>query len=313
MDQKELLHFPKRALFVVNPIAGRKTIQKYLSDCIRALMDAGYLVTTMVTSARGEVAQYARVYGKFYDLVVCAGGDGTLNETVTGLVDGGRPVPVGYVPCGTTNDFCASRGLPRDIPGAIEHVASGTRRIYDIGCFEDQYFTNVALFGAFSWMAYTTDQERKNRLGYGAYVLDGMRDLSRLKPIHMKLTADGETLEDDYLLGAVSNAKSLGGFLDLSGQGVELADGLLELVLVKAPHSLTDLDQLVRCVVANDFSAPWLTLRHAREITVCNPPELQWSLDGEQSGFYESAHIRVLPRFLELQGGEPRGKTGKES
>ena len=301
----QTLHFPKRALFLVNPVAGRKTIQRYLADCIRSLMDAGYMVTTMVTAARGEAVQYAKAYGKFYDLVVCAGGDGTLNETVTGLVHGGRQVPVGYIPCGTTNDFCSSRGLPRDIPSAIEHIASGTRRTYDIGCFEDQYFTNVALFGAFSWMAYTTDQARKNRLGYGAYVLDGMRDLSRLKPIHMRITADGETLEDDYLLGAVSNAGSLGGYLDLSEQGVDYADGLLELVLVKAPRSLAELDQLVRCIVANDFSAPCLTLRHAKDITVCNPPELQWSLDGEQSGIYETAHIRVLPRYLELQGGEP--------
>ena len=298
----QTLHFPKRALFLVNPVAGRKTIQRYLADCIRSLMDAGYMVTTMVTAARGEAAQYAKAYGKFYDLVVCAGGDGTLNETVTGLVHGGRQVPVGYIPCGTTNDFCSSHGLPRDIPSAIDHIASGTRRTYDIGCFEDQYFTNVALFGAFSWMAYTTDQARKNRLGYGAYVLDGMRDLSRLKPIHMRITADGETLEDDYLLGAVSNAGSLGGYLDLSEQGVDYADGLLELVLVKAPRSLAELDQLVRCIVANDFSAPCLTLRHAKDITVCNPPELQWSLDGEQSGIYETAHIRVLPRYLELQG-----------
>ena len=302
MNEMKELHFPKRALFVVNPVAGRKTIQKQMSACVRALMDAGYLVTTMVTSARGEATYYAKAYGKFYDLVVCAGGDGTLNETVTGLVQGGSRVPVGYIPCGTTNDFCASRGLPRDIPGAIQGVASGSRKVYDIGCFEEQYFTNVALFGAFSWMAYTTDQSRKNKLGYGAYVLDGVRDLSRLKPIHMKLLADGEALEDDYLLGAVSNANSLGGYLDLSEQGVDFADGRLELVLVKAPRSLVELDQLVRCVTAGDFSGPWLTLRHAQEIVVCNPPEMQWSLDGEQSGFYETVHIRVLPSFLELQG-----------
>ena len=203
MDQKEVLHFPKRALFVVNPVAGRKTIQKHLPDCVRALMDAGYLVTTMVTAAPGEATQYTKAYGKFYDLVVCAGGDGTLNETVTGLAKSHTNVPVGYIPCGTTNDFSASHGLPKDIPGAMQGIVSGQRQRYDACCFADQYFVGVALFGAFSWMAYTTDQTKKNKLGYHAYVLDGMRDLSRLKPIHMHLEADGETLEDDYLFGAV--------------------------------------------------------------------------------------------------------------
>ena len=187
-------------------------------------MDAGYLVTTMVTAERGEATQYAKTYGKFYDLVVCAGGDGTLNETVTGLAESHANVPVGYIPCGTTNDFSASHGLPKDIPGAMQGIVSEQRARYDVGCFADQYFVGVALFGAFSWMAYTTDQTKKNKLGYHAYVLDGMRDLSRLKPIHMHLEADGETLEDDYLFGAVSNAYNLGGYLDLSATGVDLSE-----------------------------------------------------------------------------------------
>ena len=304
MDQKELLHFPKRALFVVNPVAGRKTIQKHLSDCVRALMDAGYLVTTMVTAERGEATQYAKTYGKFYDLVVCAGGDGTLNETVTGLVKSDISVPVGYIPCGTTNDFSASHGLPKDIPGAMQGIVSEQRARYDVGCFADQYFVGVALFGAFSWMAYTTDQTRKNKLGYHAYVLDGMRELSRLKPIHMRLEADGATLEDDYLFGAVSNAYNLGGYLDLSVTGVDLSDGILELVLVKAPRSLPELDQLLRAITAGDFTGPWLTLRHVKNMKVHNPPELQWSLDGEKSGCYETVEIHALPGFLELQGGK---------
>ena len=303
MDQKEVLHFPKRALFVVNPVAGRKTIQKYLSDCIRALMDAGYLVTTMVTSARGEAAQYARVYGKFYDLVVCAGGDGTLNETVTGLVDGGRPVPVGYVPCGTTNDFCASRGLPRDIPGAIEHVASGTRRIYDIGCFEDQYFTNVALFGAFSWMAYTTDQELKNRLGMGAYVLDGAFDPSMLKPWHMKITIGGVPHEDEYIFGAISNAESLAGILHYPEGFVALNDGLLEVLLIRMPKNFTEWQQVLHSIYARQIDAcPLINLAQASNVWVDNPDGLLWSLDGESSGAFQTAHVSVLPGALKLKG-----------
>ena len=302
MNESTNHSFPKRALFLINPVAGRKTIQKSVTECIRALMESGYLVTTMVTAARGDATQFARTYGKIFDLVVCAGGDGTLNETVSGLAQSKTHVPLGYLPCGTTNDFCASRGLPKDVAGALQAIAAGEVRQYDIGCFEGSYFTNAALFGAFSWMAYTTDQTRKNRLGYHAYVLDGMRDLSRLKPIPMKLWADGETIEGEYLFGAVSNARNLGGYLDLTAQGVDLSDGLLELVLVKAPHSLPELDHAVRAVTAGDYTGPWLTLRHVRELVVYNPPELQWSLDGEQSGYYETVRIHALPGFLRLQG-----------
>lgn len=298
----QALHFPKRALFVVNPVAGRRTIQKHMPDCIRALMNAGYLVTTMVTAERGEATQYAKTYGKFYDLVVCAGGDGTLNETVSGLVRSQTNVPVGYIPCGTTNDFSASRGLPRDISGAMKGIVNGQRQRYDVGCFGDRYFVNVAIFGAFSWMAYTTDQSRKNKLGYTAYLLDAMKELSRLKPIHMRFCADGVWLEDDYLLGAVSNAPKLGGIIELPADRVDLCDGLLELVLVRMPRSATELDTAVRGVLSHDFTNPFLTMVQAREIHVENPPKLQWSLDGEKSGYYETIEICALPGFLDLQG-----------
>ena len=292
----------KKCLLIVNPVAGRKSIQKNIPQIVRLFMDAGYLVTTTVTAAKGEAEMLAREYAASHDLIVAAGGDGTLNEVVVGLAHAGITVPVGYIPCGSTNEFATAQQLPTDSLAAARAIANGGVRSLDLGKFGDHVFCGSAVFGAFSWMAYTTDQELKNLLGMGAYVLDGMRDLSRLKPIHMKFEVDGQTLEDDYLLGAVSNADSLGGYLDLSEQGVDFADGLLELILVKAPRNLMELDQLVRCAAANDFSGPMLTLRHIKEIVAYNPPELQWSLDGESSGCLETAHICVLPSFLELQG-----------
>ena len=151
-------------------------------------------------------------------------------------------------------------------------------------------------------MAYTTDQTLKNKWGYGAYVLDGVRDLSRIKPIHMRIWTDGVLHEGDYLLGTVTNATSVGGYLELPRELVDLSDGLLEVVLVKAPKSLLEFDMIARAVAARDFSGPYLTLTQAREIRVENPPELQWSLDGEMSGVFDTVDIRAMQGFLNLQG-----------
>ena len=297
-----------RHLFIINPKSGKGNRPNEIAEEIHALMQSrpdSYDIRVTERAGHGRELAAAAAQSSEEPLRIYAfGGDGTLNETVTGLAKSHTNVPVGYIPCGTTNDFSASHGLPKDIPGAMQGIVSGQRQRYDACCFADQYFVGVALFGAFSWMAYTTDQTKKNKLGYHAYVLDGMRDLSRLKPIHMYLEADGETLEDDYLFGAVSNAYNLGGYLDLSATGVDLSDGILELVLVKAPHSLPELDQLLRAITAGDFTGPWLTLRHVKNMKVHNPPELQWSLDGEKSGCYESVEIHALPGFLELQGGK---------
>jgi YegS/Rv2252/BmrU family lipid kinase len=301
MDQKELLHFPKRALFVVNPVAGRKTIQKHLSDCVRALMDAGYLVTTMVTAERGEATQYAKTYGKFYDLVVCAGGDGTLNETVTGLAKSHTNVTVGYIPCGTTNDFSASHGLPKDIPGAMQGIVSGQRQRYDACCFADQYFVGVALFGAFSWMAYTTDQTRKNMLGLTAYVLDAAKELPHLKPRFMRVEIDGKMFEDDYLVGAVCNCTSVLGIVELPEGYADTCDGMLEVFLIRFPRTLPELESIVRSLVFGTFSSPMITLAQGKRITVsCDEPCI-WSLDGESSCEITKAEISAVPGFLQMK------------
>ncbi|MBR1457552.1 MAG: YegS/Rv2252/BmrU family lipid kinase, partial [Oscillospiraceae bacterium] len=203
----------RRALLIINPVSGKKMILRYIPQVIRIFMDAGYLVTTMVTARRGEATAFARGLGRDYDLICCTGGDGTLNETITGLVAGDLQVPLAYIPCGSTNDFALSRGLSTDIPTAAEQAARGKPTRYDIGRFGDQVFSYVAAFGAFSWLSYTTDQNLKNVLGHTAYILDGIKDLSKIKPLHVKLTVDGSVYEDDYLFGAVCNSTSIAGTL----------------------------------------------------------------------------------------------------
>ena len=293
----------KKCLLIVNPVAGRKSIQKNIPQIVRIFMDAGYLVTTAVTAAKGEAEVLTREYAASHDLIVAAGGDGTLNEVVSGLAHVGITVPVGYIPCGSTNEFATAQQLPTDILAAARSVANGGVRALDLGKFGDHIFCGSAIFGAFSWMAYTTDQELKNRLGMGAYVLDGAFDPSMLKPWHMKITIGGVPHEDEYIFGAISNAESLAGILHYPEGFVALNDGLLEVLLIRMPKNFTEWQQVLHSIYARQIDAcPLINLAQASNVWVDNPDGLLWSLDGESSGAFQTAHVSVLPGALKLKG-----------
>ena len=291
----------RRALLIINPVSGKRMVLRYIPQIIRTFMDAGYLVTTVVTSRRGEATDYARDLGGGFDLICCTGGDGTLNETITGLAQGDIHVPIGYIPCGSTNDFAVSRSLSTDIMTAARQAAFGAQKPYDIGLFGEQYFSYVAAFGAFSWLSYTTDQNLKNMLGHTAYILDGIKDLSKIKPLHVRITVDGTAYEDDYLFGAVCNSTSIAGTLELPYTLVNTCDGIFEVLLIKVPKTLLDLDLIVRGLLTQDYSSPFIVLTQGREILAENPPDLVWALDGESSIPCEKVRITPVPSFLTLQ------------
>ncbi len=294
--------YQQRALLLVNPVAGRKMIQRNMTQVIRTLMDADYLVTTAVTAQRNEARDLAARLGGGFDLVVCAGGDGTLNECASGMADGGWHVPLGYIPCGSTNDFAQTHDLPGEILPAAEAVAAGRRRSFDLGCFEERYFLHHALFGAFTRMAYSTDQAQKNMLGYGAYVLDGLKELSNLKPIRLLVEADGQRLEGEYLFGTVSTNRYIAGIYTLPEASIAADDGRLAMLLIKAPKSVPEWDGIVRSILLADPDCPMLEILTGEEFLVEAPEGVEWSLDGESSGVRTRVHLHARAGFLTLQG-----------
>lgn len=292
----------KRLLLIANPVAGRKALQKMLPQIIRIFMDAGYLVTAMVTSERGEAKYLAQTYGSEYDLLVAAGGDGTLNEVVCGLADGEISVPLGYIPCGSTNVFAEAHGISADILTAAKAIAHGELREVDVGRFGEQVFAGSATFGAFTWMAYTTDQELKNYLGMGAYVLDGAFDLSKLRPWHVELIINGIHHEDDYIFGAISNTQTLAGVLQYPTGLVDLNDGAFEVLLIKTPRDLADWQKLLRSIRLRDYEdCPLIEISRAQSVRIDNPEGLIWALDGESSGELKTVSVSVLHSFLKLR------------
>lgn len=282
----------KRLLLILNPISGKMTGKKHLADVIGKFCAADYAPMTFVTGAAGDATRLAARYGGDVDLVVVMGGDGTFTEVVTGLLQEGHTTPIGYIPCGSTNDFASAIGLKKTIPAAADAIINGTPHTYDVGLFGDRPFSYVASFGAFTRASYATPQNVKNALGHLAYLLEGIKDLGIIHPWHLSFEVDGNTVEGDYIFGAVSNSTTLGGILKLNKDIVDLNDGMLELLLVAMPRTIAELNECIVSLVEQRYDAPNLTFLSSREFAVSASAEMEWTLDGEWCGGVENVTIR---------------------
>ena len=287
----------KKMLFIMNPYSGKRRANKYLVEILEIFNRAGYRVTVHMTAGQGDATEVARATGAEMDIVVCCGGDGTFNETVAGVMQCGREVPVGYIPAGSTNDFAASLKLPTEPLEAAQEIVEGEPVSYDVGRFGDRYFSYVASFGAFTRSSYATPQNVKNALGHTAYVLSGITELSQIRNEHVKMEIDGQVVEGDFLFGAICNSTSVGGILTLDPKQVDMADGKLEVLLVRSPHSLLELTECIAAVQSQQYNnCEMITFRSGSEIRITADPNMPWTLDGER----EDGHgeIRVVNNHL---------------
>lgn len=288
----------KRLLLILNPISGMMTGKKHLADVIGKFCGADYEPTVFVTGAAGDATRYAARWGGQVDLVVAMGGDGTFTEVVTGLLQGGHHPHIGYIPCGSTNDFAAAIGLKKTIPAATDAILNGIPHTYDVGLFGERPFSYVASCGVFTRASYATPQNVKNALGYLAYVMEGIKDLATIHPHHLSIEVDGKKVEGDYLFAAVSNSTSLGGVLKLNKDMVDMNDGMLELLLVSMPRTAADWNESFLSLAEQRYDTPNLTLLSGREFHVTAPADMEWSLDGEWCGGAEHITIRNCPNAI---------------
>ena len=274
----------KKLLFIVNPKAGRTKSRGPLFDAASVYSEAGYLVSIRMTRRRGDATRLVESMGGEFDLIVCHGGDGTLNETVSGLMrlpPESRP-QISYLPGGSTNDFAASLNISPECAVAAQSAMRMRPRVLDVGKFGRRYFVYVASFGAFTKASYSVPQDVKNVFGHFAYILEGVRDLDTLRPYPMKLTADGEVLEGEYLFGAISNSTSIAGMMKLSPEDVAFDDGEFELLLVPVPKSPMQLQLLTRALMYQEYSeSEGLIFRHVRSVVAETEQNIPWTLDGE--------------------------------
>ena len=291
----------KKMLFIMNPYSGMRRAARYLSDIIGLFNRNGYEVITHMTGAQGEAIEVVERTAAHVDLVVCCGGDGTFNETISGMILCGADVPVGYIPAGSTNDFASSLKIPLNPLQATQNILEGQPVSYDVGRFGDRFFTYIASFGAFTRTSYATPQSVKNALGHTAYVLEGINELSQIRNIHVRMELEDEVLEDDYLFGAISNSTSVGGVLTLKASQVDMSDGQFEILLVRAPKTLAELAECIMALQTQNYTnCGMITFRSASRIKVIAPVDVPWTLDGEKEDGHEEVLVENLHHAIRL-------------
>lgn len=281
----------KKMLFVYNPKAGKAQIKNKLADILDIFTVGGYEITICPTQKRGDATELVANRDASYDLVVCSGGDGTLDEAVTGMMRSTWRTPIGYIPAGSTNDFGGSLSLPKNMLRAARVIVSGNNYACDIGSFNGDYFVYIAAFGLFTDVSYETAQDVKNVLGHMAYLLEGMKRLSAIRSYPMKVTYDDKVIEDDFIFGMVTNSQSVGGFKRITGKNVKLDDGVFEVTLIKRPKNPIELNNIMVSLLNRDIDSDAMYCFRAEKVLFESKEEVAWTRDGEYGGGHTQVTI----------------------
>ena len=290
----------KNLLFIYNPCAGKGKIRSRLMDIIGIFADGGYEVTVHPTKCKGDAVKAVREKKRRYDLVVCSGGDGTLDEVVAGMMESSKKVPIGYIPAGSTNDFARSLGLPKNMVQAAEIAVGGKRFPCDVGSFNRDTFVYIAAFGIFTDVSYETPQRYKNVLGHAAYVLEGMKRITGLRSYYMEVECNDKVIRDEFLFGMITNSTSVGGFKKITGKYVELNDGLFEVTLIRRPKNASDLNRIMSALIAEDMDTEEIIYEKTDRIVFRSEDSVAWTLDGEYGGEHEKVEIISRPQAVEI-------------
>ncbi len=291
----------KTMMLLVNPNAGRGGYKAVLGSVLETFCTGGWAPTVYFSRGPGELPRLVAERAADYDMVACMGGDGTLSEVTAGMMRASRRRPIGYIPLGTANDVAHTLGLSARPAECAKNILTGRSVAYDVGLFgEENYFTYVAAFGAFTEVSYATPQEAKQALGHTAYMLEGMRHLGQLRDVHAIVEYDGGVTEGDYVFGAVTNSTSVAGLVKLSGETVKLSDGMFEVLLVKKPQDIRDLGDIISSVLSADFSGPCVSFLKSSEVRILFDESVAWTRDGEDGGRHRDVFIRNCHPGVEI-------------
>ncbi len=294
----------KKLLFVVNGHSGKGQIKNKLLDIIDIMIKEGYHVQVHTTQEREDATKVVREQAKYYDLVVCSGGDGTLDEAVTGMMQSEVRTPLGYIPAGSTNDFANSLEIPKDMIQAAKTAVLGVPFSCDVGEFNGDYFIYVAAFGIFTDVSYATSQELKNALGHVAYILEGAKRLHTIKTYHMRVEYDGNEIEGDFLLGMITNSTSVGGFKNMTGKDVKLDDGMFEVTLIHKPKNIIELNTIIASLTNLKDETDLIDSFRADSVKFYSEEEIPWTLDGEFGGDHKEVQIKDHCKAVDIMINE---------
>lgn len=319
-----------KILFVFNPRAGKAKIKNKLCDIIDVFVKAGYEVTVYPTQAEGDAIRAVRDKREGYDLLVCSGGDGTLDEVVNGMIKCGKQIPIGYIPAGSTNDFARSLGIPKDMRRAAEMIVDGRDYSCDIGAINEQCFVYIAAFGIFTDVSYETSQNIKNVLGHMAYILEGMKRISSIKSYRLKVrywlkggegmaekgdfgagSYQEKEIEDEFIFGMVTNSISVGGFRRITGKYVEMDDGEFEVTLIRKPSNPLDINAIMTSLLSRRINTDHMYCFKTPKITFESDDEIPWTTDGEFGGNHKAVDIVNWKQAVKIRVGADKAAEGQ--
>lgn len=281
----------KRMFFVFNPSAGKGIIKTRLADIVNIFVRGGYEVVVYPTQAEDDGYRMVKEHASGYDVIVCSGGDGTLDEIVTGIMESEVNVPLGYIPTGSTNDFANSLDISKDPLRAARDIIEGDIRCCDIGRFNDTNFVYIAAFGLFTDVSYATDQHMKNLLGHLAYILEGSKRIFNIPTYQVRVETENEIYEGEYIYGMISNSRSVGGFKTIFGSDVRMDDGVFEVMLIPLPKNPLELNNILSSLISPEKKSDYIRYAKASRIVIESEKMIAWTLDGEYGGSHRHVEI----------------------
>ncbi|MCR4690076.1 MAG: diacylglycerol kinase family lipid kinase [Lachnospiraceae bacterium] len=290
----------KKALFIYNPHAGKAMIRHHLLDILDVLTAASLEIVMYPTRRQGDAIEKVIADAGAYDVLICSGGDGTLDEVVTGMMKRRKRIPIGYIPAGSTNDFARSLKIPADMTKAAKIIVEGKPFQTDIGAFNDDTFVYIAAFGLFTDVSYETDQQMKNVLGHMAYILEGAKRVGTYPSYRMKIRANNMLIEDELLYGMVTNSVSVGGFQNITGSNVQLDDGLFEVTLIKKPANVMEFNEIMVSFVSGKIDTNLIYCFKTDHLEIESEVPLPWTLDGEFGGEHTKVSIKNKQQALTI-------------
>lgn len=288
-------------MFIYNPKAGKAQIRSKLADILDVFAGAGYEMTVVPTQKQDDARKVVASRSPEYDLVVCSGGDGTLDETVTGMMQSFFRTPIGYIPAGSTNDFGKSLNLPKNMVKAAEMIVQGRSFPCDIGSFNQDVFVYIAAFGLFTDVSYETGQDMKNLLGYMAYLLEGMKRLSTVRSLPMQVEWEGGIIQDDFIFGMITNSLSVGGFKNITGKNVKMDDGVFEVTLIKTPKNPVELNNILVSLLNRNIDTNAMYCFRTSELNLTSQEAVAWTLDGENGGSHSKVEIKNICKGIDIR------------
>ena len=281
----------RQILLIVNPKAGKGKMQKKITAIEKDLIKTGYNVEIIYTQKKYSAKEVIKKYKKKIDIIICCGGDGTVNDMINGVMELEDKPEISFIPLGTINDFARTIGLNKLRFYLPDILKKYTKKKSDIGKFNKKYFNYVVAFGAFTPVSYVTNQKIKKIFGKLAYFIVAIKYCFKIKTYKIKLEIDDEEIERECIYGSVSNSKSIGGFQWFRKRDISIQDGKFEVLLINKPKYKIQYISILFDIIFKRYQSKNFFYKQGSKIEIESNKHITWTIDGEFGGRTKEAKI----------------------